>query len=80
MEYELQTEYDIRKSFYRKAIVEVEGSVHKLYSYRTLVAEYDEKTNKLTINGWYSSTTARHINEFAQQCGFDKMTKTEMES
>jgi len=80
MEYELQTQYDSRKSFYGKAKVEVKDGVHYLYSYDTLVAEYNEKTGEVDVKGWYSATTARHINEFLQQLGFDKMTKTKMEA
>lgn len=54
-------------------------------SYSTIVAEVvDEAVSttgkrQLNVFGWYSQTTARHINEFAQQYGFDRMNKKAME-
>ena len=76
----LETQRDSRKSFYGKAVLVKEGDVTKLRSYSTIVAEFNHKTNKVKINGWYSSTTARHINEFLNYFGFDKMTKQQMEA
>lgn len=78
METELKAEYTTQKSFYGKAVVIRDGMVDKLKSYKTIVAEYNHQTNELKVHGWYSRTTAMHINEFAQQLGFDKMTKAEM--
>lgn len=79
METELQAIHDSRASFYGKAIVINDGMFSQLRSYDTIVAEYNHELNEVKVNGWYSSTTARHINEFLQQLGFDKMTKVEME-
>ena len=84
--YELEPRFDNRKSFYHKANVykDNEGKI-LLMSYRTIVAELTDKMvsedNKahIKVNGYYSATTARHINEFLQQYGFDKMSKKEME-
>lgn len=84
--YKLQPQYDNAKSFYGKANVyrNDKGSIF-LMSYETIVAEIIDEaispTGKRQINvfGWYSMTTARHINEFAQQYGFNKMSKKEME-
>lgn len=84
--HELQPQYDSAKSFYRKANVyrNDQGKI-LLMSYTTIVAEIIDEaispTGKRQINvfGWYSMTTARHINEFAQQYGFDRMNKKEME-
>lgn len=84
--YELQPQYDRQKSFYKKANVyrDDEGNL-LLMSYTTIVAKIqdaittEDKKPHLIINGWYSATTARHINEFAQQHGFNKMSKKEME-
>ncbi len=84
--YKLQPQYDNAKSFYGKANVyrNDKGSIF-LMSYETIVAEIIDEaispTGKRQINvfGWYSKTTARHINEFAQQYGFNKMSKKEME-
>ena len=83
---ELQCKTDSRDSFHGKAILIhdedcIKGErvyISKLKSYNTIVAEYNHNTNKITIFGWYSSTTARHINEFLQYYGFDKMTKKEI--
>jgi len=69
-----------RKSFYGKALMITENNVTKLKSYNTIVAEYDHNSNKMTVNGWYSSTTARHINAFLNHFGFNTCTKKELES
>lgn len=70
--YELQAINDSRKSFYGKARV-VDGydndKVKALFSYDTLVAFIDSDGNML-YQGWYSATTARHVQEFATQEGF----------
>lgn len=84
--YELKPQYDRAKSFYKKANVykDDKGKI-LLMSYTTIVAEItdamatEDGKSKLKVNGWYSNTTARHINEFAQQHGFNKMSKKEME-
>lgn len=67
-----------RKSFYGKAIIEQDGNISYLYSYGTKVAHYNHETNKMIINGWYSRTTATHINAFLSCYGFDTLTKKEM--
>lgn len=73
----LQSRYDARDSFYKKArIYELDGIIY-LVSYATIVAYIC--ADHLHINGWYSQTTARHINEFARQNNFDTFTKKEME-
>lgn len=85
--HELTPQYDSAKSFYRKANVyrNGEGKI-LLMSYSTIVAEIIDEvvstTGKRQANvfGWYSKTTSRHINEFLQQYGFDKMSKKQMES
>ncbi len=82
--YDLMPQYDSRKSFYGKAKVfrNPKGSI-LLMSYSTIVAEIIDEIvegeRKANVFGWYSNTTARHINEFLQQNGFDKMSKKEME-
>lgn len=77
--FELFPRYDSRKSFYGKArIVEHENGDKDLISYTTTVASI--KNNILYVYGWFSNTTARHINEFLQQNGFAPMTKKEMEA
>ena len=72
----LQTRYDSRASFYKKAkIIEYNKALY-LQSYDTIVAKIEN--GKAIVNGWYSQTTARHINEFLRQNGFETMTKKEM--
>lgn len=72
-----------RKSFYGKAIVTIhheENPIHILTSYNTQVASYQPSTGILQINGWYSKTTARHINAFLRYHNLPTMTKAEMEN
>ena len=78
----LTPEYDSRKSFYNKAVIIKDGETVKLKSYNTIVAEYKPMTRKLKINGYYSPTTARHINEFICQyaTGYSRMSKKEIEN
>lgn len=77
--YELAAIYDRRNSFYGKAnIIEFADGTKQLRSYNTIVAEIKDKTVK--VFGYFSQTTARHINEFLQQNGFAKMNKCEMEA
>lgn len=63
----LEPVYDSRKSFYNKATVSLAKDKYTLKSHETNVAEYYPREKKLVINGWYSATTARHINEFICQ-------------
>lgn len=49
-----------------------------LISYETRVASYNHKTNEMSVYGWYSNTTKKHINEFLEFYGFDKCTKQQM--
>lgn len=73
----LQARYDSRANFYKKAIVKEYNGILYLQSYDTIVAKIEN--GKAIVNGWYSQTTARHINEFLLQNGFEKMSKKEME-
>lgn len=75
--FNFEPQYDSRKSFYGKAKVIKDGETVKLQSYDTIVAEYNPMTRKLKINGYYSPTTARHINEFICQyaVGYSAMSK-----
>ena len=69
-----------RKSFYGKAKVVTKDGVSDLISYSTKVASYNHTTNKMSVFGWYSNTTASHINSFLQYFGFKKCTKKELEN
>lgn len=89
--YELKAIHDSRASFYGKALVSVEptngGNVRKrLFSYDTLVADMfidpeGEDVASVKALGWFSATTARHINEFLLQNGAERtMSKNEMQT
>jgi hypothetical protein len=49
-----------------------------LISYETRVASYNHKTNEMSIYGWFSQTTAKHINTFLEFYGFEKVNKQQM--
>ncbi len=67
--YDLQTNYDSRNSFYGKARVSVNEHGDKiLTSYNTDVAAVAD--GKAKVKGTYSQTTLRHIKEFLKQEGF----------
>ena len=84
--YYLEPQHDRCKSFYKKAKVyrDNNGTLF-LKSYDTIVAEIKDQivepdeSKQVKVNGWYSMTTARHINDFLYQHGFKTMTKKEME-
>lgn len=69
----------IQKSYYGKATViettENNERISRLQSYSTIVAEYNHHTNKMTVLGWFSETTANHINDFLELYGFDRCNK-----
>lgn len=84
--FDLIPQYDRRKSFYGKAKVYSDDKGHLLLmSYSTIVAEITDSIASengkpsVKVNGWYSQTTARHINDFLYQYGFKTMSKKEME-
>lgn len=79
--YELKPYYEARKSFYGKAMILVEHNKQEitLISYYTEVAKV--KSGKLFIthdNNNLTSTTLRHIREFARQEGFKTGSKQEL--
>ena len=49
-----------------------------LISYGKRVASYNHKTNEMRVYGWFSNTTAKHINDFLEFYCFDRVTKKEM--
>lgn len=69
-----------RKSFGNKAKVIEENGVSKLLSYDTIVAEFNHIENKMKVNGYFSLTTATHINAFLNYYGFDSCSKKELEN
>ena len=50
-----------------------------LISYKTRVASYNHLTNEMSVYGYFSPNTAKHINSFLEFYGFDKCTKKELE-
>ena len=60
---------DGRKSFYGKAIVEIDNGSETLYSYGTPVIKRDPLGNLERLYDGWSSTTGRHIKAF---CGLNK--------
>lgn len=69
--------YENVKSYYDKAIIDVDGEISKLYSYGTLVAEINDR--QVRVFGLYSQTTLRHIKEFLKQSGYGTLTKKDIE-
>lgn len=58
---------------------EVDGEmISDLISYTTRVASYNHNTNVMSVYGWYSMTTMRHINAFLAFYGFKTCTKSEL--
>lgn len=80
MRLELGVVYDKRKSFYGKAMIEVNNNIIDLYSYNTLVASIRDNngTKEGIIYGFYSQTTLRHIKEFFKQNDLEIIDKTQM--
>jgi hypothetical protein len=85
--YNLEPQYDNANSFYGKARVYRDDKGHLfLESYSTIVAEItdgiatEDGRKRAKVYGWYSRTTARHINDFLYQHGFKTMNKKEMEA
>ena len=86
--YLLDTAHTPQKSFWGKAVVEVWrnnlGLDYKLFSYGHHVATVSdneltgEYRLKLEYIWQYSNTTVKHIREFIQQFGWDRMTKAEI--
>lgn len=71
--------HDSHKSFYGKALVIDYGNGKvALKSYNTIVAEYNKRTKTLTVYGWYSATTARHIRSFAAELGISLPAGTDI--
>lgn len=70
--------FEIIPGYYNKAIIykELEKENYILLSYETIVAEYKDK--KMILYGYYSQTTAKHINTFLQKFDFEGMNKKEI--
>ena len=69
-----------QKSFYNKAKLDNSNGLIKLISYTTNVATFDSINNKMYVYGYYSKTTALHINSFLQLYGFNRCNKKELEN
>ena len=79
---ELKSIHDTRKSFYGKAVVEINGDTVTLYSYNTKICSIIDKDKCQFVRYWdgYSVTTSRHITEFCLQNGFTPYSKKEWEN
>lgn len=76
---ELKPVYNNQKSFYGKALIKDTNNGTELYSYNTLVAKLDNGTIYVTHNDDYlTRTTLKHITEFIQQLGYEKMSKKDL--
>ena len=75
----LKPEYDSRKSFYNKAVVEIKRNEKILYSYNVKICSIVDRSFYKHWSG-YSATTMRHISEFRLQNGFSAMGKKEWEN
>ena len=51
-----------------------------LISYETRVASYNHNTKEMSVYGWFSNTTAKHINDFLEFYGFEECNKKELEN
>jgi len=49
-----------------------------LVSYETRVSSYNHNTKQMSVYGWFSLTTSKHINAFLEFYGFNKITKQQM--
>ena len=59
--------------------VDLDGDHYSdLISYTTRVASYNHKTKEMSVYGWFSATTARHINAFLEFYGFESCDKKTM--
>ena len=81
--FELESIYDARKSFYKKAIVLEDEKFLMLRSYGVNILQYDKIKKSiefLTANkNHFTHTTNRHINEFLQQFTSEsRKTKNEL--
>lgn len=67
------------RGYYNKALIyqnKVNSNNYILVSYNTIVAEI--KNNKYIIYGYYSKTTANHINAFLNHFGLKTLSKREI--
>ena len=68
-------EMDGRQAGKRKGRVFLYGDYLILRSYMAIVAVINTRTHKFYIRDYYSATTARHINRFLADNGFDPVYK-----
>jgi len=73
----LEARNSSQKSFYGKSTLVTENGVTFLKSYGTIVAIKMSAT--IEVLGYFSKTTAIHINEFLMQNGIKKLVKKELE-
>lgn len=76
----VETQTFTLEEFKGKATIVKNGDVSQLFSYDTNVANFHHSINKMQVKGYYSPTTARHINAFLEFYGFDRCTKKQLEN
>ena len=60
---------------------EINGEIWSdLISYTIRVASYNHTSNEMSVYGWFSSTTAKHINDFLEYYGFERCNKKQLEN
>ena len=79
----------IMKTFYTNTLpnnhvnqyVDANGHmISDLISYTTKVASYKHQTNEMQVFGWFSQTTAKHINSFLSYYGFCECNKKQLQN
>lgn len=68
-----------QKSFYNKATVLETETTIQLKSYDTIVSTYNKETKELSLLGYFSQTTAKHIRAFCSMFTEKGISKKEME-
>ena len=74
--------YELKEAFgYNRALIykDIDEPTHELLvSYNTIVAEKIDGV--IDLYGWYSRTTAKHINTYLEQYGLRGLCKKELEN
>jgi hypothetical protein len=76
--HDLQPKFEGVRSYYGKARVYQSGTTKELVSYATTVAKVIDGVAYRGHGAPQSATTARHMREFFQQEGFDKMMMSDL--
>ena len=69
---------EVVKGTDNKALIVTKEGIDTLVSYDTDVAEYNRNNGKMSVSGWYSNTTMKHLNKFFKIKGFSELTKQKL--